>query len=112
MRDDLVGDASGIAAGAARFRRRIRPVKARTPGPEEEAPRAGLRRARFQPGVGRHLRPNRKAGEVVLGNIDDLHSTGIYSWAYLYELGVEHEKRWRAYLEGLAANGLRREPAR
>ena len=43
---------------------------------------------------------------------DDLHSTGIYSWAYLYELGVEHEKRWRAYLEGLAANGLSREPTR
>jgi DUF971 family protein len=43
---------------------------------------------------------------------DDLHDTGIYSWSYLYELGVEHETRWRAYLEGLAANGLSREPAR
>jgi DUF971 family protein len=43
---------------------------------------------------------------------DDLHETGIYSWAYLYELGVEYEKRWRAYLDGLAANGLSREPAR
>jgi len=43
---------------------------------------------------------------------DDLHSTGIYSWAYLYELGVEHEKRWRAYLDDLAANGLSRDPAR
>ena len=43
---------------------------------------------------------------------DDLHDTGIYSWAYLYELGVEQETRWRAYLEGLAANGLSREPAR
>ena len=43
---------------------------------------------------------------------DDLHDTGIYSWTYLYELGVEHEARWRAYLEGLAANGLSREPAR
>jgi DUF971 family protein len=42
---------------------------------------------------------------------DDLHDTGIYSWSYLYELGVEHETRWRAYLEGLAANGLSREPA-
>ena len=42
---------------------------------------------------------------------DDLHDTGIYSWAYLYELGVEHERRWRAYLDGLAANGLSREPA-
>jgi DUF971 family protein len=43
---------------------------------------------------------------------DDLHDTGIYSWAYLYELGVEHEARWRAYLEALAANGLSRQPAR
>ena len=43
---------------------------------------------------------------------DDLHNTGIYSWAYLYQLGVEREKRWRAYLDGLAANGLSREPAR
>ena len=43
---------------------------------------------------------------------DDLHDTGIYSWAYLYQLGVEHEARRRAYLEGLAANGLSREPTR
>ena len=42
---------------------------------------------------------------------DDLHDTGIYSWAYLHQLGVEHEKRWRDYLDGLAANGLSREPA-
>jgi len=43
---------------------------------------------------------------------DDLHNTGIYSWSYLYELGVEYQKRWRAYLDGLAANGLSREPGR
>ena len=41
---------------------------------------------------------------------DDLHDTGIYSWSYLYQLGVEHEKRWRDYLAALAANGLSREP--
>src|SRR5262249_44476715 len=41
---------------------------------------------------------------------DDLHDTGIYSWAYLYQLGVERERRWRTYLDGLAANGLSREP--
>jgi DUF971 family protein len=41
---------------------------------------------------------------------DDLHDTGIYSWSYLYQLGVEHDKRWRAYLAALAANGLSREP--
>jgi DUF971 family protein len=41
---------------------------------------------------------------------DDLHDTGIYSWNYLYQLGVEREKRWRDYLDALAANGLNREP--
>jgi len=41
---------------------------------------------------------------------DDLHDTGIYSWNYLYQLGADHEKRWREYLDALAANGLSREP--
>ena len=41
---------------------------------------------------------------------DDLHDTGIYSWNYLYQLGVEQGKRWREYLDALAANGLSREP--
>jgi DUF971 family protein len=41
---------------------------------------------------------------------DDLHDTGIYSWDYLYELGLHQEQRWRDYLAALAANGLSREP--
>ncbi len=43
---------------------------------------------------------------------DDLHDTGIYSWDYLYELGVEYDKRWQAYLAALTARGLSREPKR
>ena len=43
---------------------------------------------------------------------DDLHDTGIYSWDYLYELGVEYDKRWQAYLVALANRGLSREPKR
>lgn len=43
---------------------------------------------------------------------DDLHDTGIYSWSYLHQLGLEHEQRWHAYVQALAANGLTREPAR
>jgi DUF971 family protein len=43
---------------------------------------------------------------------DDLHDTGIYSWSYLHQLGIEQERRWRAYVEALAANGLSREPPR
>ncbi len=39
---------------------------------------------------------------------DDLHDTGIFSWAYLYELGQEQGTRWQRYLDGLAAAGLSR----
>jgi DUF971 family protein len=41
---------------------------------------------------------------------DDLHDTGIYSWEYLHQLGSEQDQRWQAYLDALAAGGLRREP--
>jgi len=41
---------------------------------------------------------------------DDHHDTGIYSWRYLYELGLTQETRWRAYLDALAAAGLARDP--
>ena len=43
---------------------------------------------------------------------DDLHSTGIYSWDYLYRLGSEQDVRWAAYLQELEAKGLSREPPR
>src|SRR5215469_14544426 len=43
---------------------------------------------------------------------DDLHDTGIYSWDYLYQLGVEQPQRWRSYLAGLKEKGLSREPGR
>jgi DUF971 family protein len=43
---------------------------------------------------------------------DDLHDTGIYSWDYLYRLGVEQERRWRDYLAALEEQGLSREPPR
>jgi DUF971 family protein len=43
---------------------------------------------------------------------DDLHDTGIFSWSYLHQLGVEYEERWRAYIAALAAGGLSREPQR
>ncbi|HEX3862488.1 MAG TPA: DUF971 domain-containing protein [Stellaceae bacterium] len=43
---------------------------------------------------------------------DDLHDTGIFSWEYLYQLGVEHDKRWRDYLAALSSQGLSREPRR
>ena len=41
---------------------------------------------------------------------DDLHDTGIYSWAYLRGLGERQPELWSAYLEALEAGGLSREP--
>jgi DUF971 family protein len=39
---------------------------------------------------------------------DDMHSTGIYTWVYLAELGRNHAKWWQDYLDELAAKGLSR----
>lgn len=41
---------------------------------------------------------------------DDNHDSGIYSWEYLYELGVTYDERWQAYLERLEAGGHKRKP--
>jgi DUF971 family protein len=41
----------------------------------------------------------------------DGHSSGIYSWDYLYELGVNHDELWAEYLEQLEAAGASREHA-
>ena len=39
---------------------------------------------------------------------DDNHDSGIYSWEYLYELGVTYDDRWQHYLERLEQAGHRR----
>ena len=39
---------------------------------------------------------------------DDMHSTGIYSWDYLRELGENRARYWQDYLDELAAKGLQR----
>jgi DUF971 family protein len=39
---------------------------------------------------------------------DDMHSTGIFGWDYLDELGREHGERWEAYVAELAAKGMTR----
>ena len=35
----------------------------------------------------------------------DGHQTGIYTWDYLYELGVTQPQRWQEYLEALREKG-------
>jgi DUF971 family protein len=40
---------------------------------------------------------------------DDMHSTGLYTWAYLAELGENKADRWNAYLADLRSKGLSRD---
>ncbi len=42
---------------------------------------------------------------------DDLHSTGIFTWDYLLELGRNHEIYWREYLGELQDKNLSRSAA-
>jgi DUF971 family protein len=42
---------------------------------------------------------------------DDLHSTGIFTWDYLFELGRNREQYWSEYLSELKAKHLSRAPA-
>ena len=45
------------------------------------------------------------AVRIVFG---DGHDTGIFTWAYLYELGRDGAALWQAYLDELKAKGLTR----
>ena len=46
---------------------------------------------------------------AVVLHFDDGHNTGIYSWDYLHDLGVNLEANWKRYLERLAAAGHKRQ---
>ncbi|HEX4334223.1 MAG TPA: DUF971 domain-containing protein [Usitatibacter sp.] len=39
----------------------------------------------------------------------DGHDTGIYSWEYLYELGLKQESNWKTYLARMAKAGASRD---
>ena len=40
---------------------------------------------------------------------DDMHSTGIYSWVFLRDLGSNAGQRFQSYLDDLRAKGLDRD---
>ncbi len=44
-------------------------------------------------------------------SFDDMHSTGIFTWGYIAELGRDHEARWAGYIAELDAAGLNRDRA-
>ena len=39
---------------------------------------------------------------------DDGHDTGLYTWEYLYELGMNQTEKWQDYLGRLEASGHHR----
>jgi DUF971 family protein len=41
---------------------------------------------------------------------DDGHSSGLYTWEYLYELGQNQDEMWQSYLKQLEVAGKSREP--
>ena len=43
-------------------------------------------------------------------DFSDGHDTGIYSWKFLYELGMNHANMWQDYLKKLEEAGKYREP--
>lgn len=42
---------------------------------------------------------------------DDMHSTGIFGWDYLLDLGRNYANYWQDYLDELASKNLSRDPA-
>ena len=47
---------------------------------------------------------------AVQPQFSDGHSTGIYSWDYLYELGERYDANWHTYLKRLEQAGKSRDP--
>lgn len=47
---------------------------------------------------------------AVLLRFSDGHATGIFSWETLYDLGINQDSNWQAYVDALEKNQLSREP--
>lgn len=43
---------------------------------------------------------------------DDMHDTGIFTWAWFREHGRAMDEKWQAYLDELTQKGLSRDPVR
>ncbi|CAN5745940.1 MAG: DUF971 domain-containing protein [Gammaproteobacteria bacterium] len=44
-------------------------------------------------------------------SFDDGHATGLYSWSYLYDLGMHRDGYWMKYLDALREAGYQRRSA-
>jgi len=85
---------------------RVRSPSAEVQGhsPAERRTVAGKRDARI-------LELNPVGNYAVRLTFDDMHSTGIFSWDYLFELGRNREAYWRQYLDELQGKKLSRDPS-
>ena len=70
-------------------------------GPGQEVLQTGKRDIEI-----RHVEP--VGSSAIQPTFSDGHATGIYSWEYLYQLGLEQESRWAAYLKQMDAAGASR----
>ena len=71
-------------------------------GPGQEVLQAGKRSVEI-----RSIEP--VGSYAIQPAFSDGHSTGIYSWEYLYELGETQDELWQQYLQKLKAAGASRE---
>ncbi|MDA8327727.1 MAG: DUF971 domain-containing protein [Betaproteobacteria bacterium] len=46
---------------------------------------------------------------AVQPTFSDGHNTGIYSWDYLYQIGLDQDSMWATYLQRLQEAGISRE---
>ena len=52
------------------------------------------------------------AGQYALKlTFDDGHDSGLFTWEYLYQLGVRKDELWQDYLAELKAAGKSRDPS-
>ena len=96
------GDSFALAAEYLRVKSPSAEVQGHSPDERKTVP--GKRN-------GMILEVNPVGNYAVRPVFDDMHSTGIYSWDYLLELGRNHSKYWQDYLDELAAKGMTRESA-
>ena len=47
---------------------------------------------------------------AVQPRFSDGHDSGLYSWDYLYEIGMDRDQLWQQYLQRMQAAGASREP--
>ena len=70
-------------------------------GPGQEVLQVGKREVEIS-----HVEP--VGSYAIQPTFSDGHATGIYSWDYLYQLGLEQEQRWASYLKQIEAAGASR----